>query len=70
MVQMGVGEDNNIDGGRFERCGLPVPETQVLEALEEAAVDEEALPGGVEQKFRPGDGTGSSVEAECESHTW
>jgi len=40
VVDVRVGQDDVVDRGGFDRQGLPVAQPQVLEALEQAAVDQ------------------------------
>ena len=54
MIEMGVREDNRVDAAGGKRQRLPVAFAQFLQALEEAAVDENAHAGGVEKVFRAG----------------
>ena len=41
VVQMRVGQEHEVEGLGVERRRAPVPETQFLQPLEEAAVDEQ-----------------------------
>lgn len=43
VVQMGVGEDDCIDGSRLNREGCPVELAKLAKSLKEAAVDQQAL---------------------------
>jgi hypothetical protein len=44
VVEMRVGEDNGINRGGRDWKFLPVPQTQLFQALKEPAIDEHATP--------------------------
>jgi hypothetical protein len=58
MVEMGVRQDNVIDRFRWDGKFLPVQIAQILEPLEQAAIDEDAMVLMGEQMFRSCDGSG------------
>ncbi len=55
VVEMGVGQDDRIDPFRVYRELLPVAQAQLLEALKEAAIDEDPAIGDLHEVFRAGD---------------
>ena len=62
MVEVGVGEDDRVDLLRPEREGAPVALLELLVALEEAAVDEQAGGAELEQRAAAGDRAACSDE--------
>ena len=42
VIQMGMGQDDAVDTGRQDGKGCPVPEAELLQPLEQAAIHEEA----------------------------
>src|SRR5690606_27870937 len=64
MVQVGVGQDHRVDRRRFDRKRSPVTVAQLLVALEQAAVDEQAMAVGLDQVARAGDGARGTEELE------
>ena len=64
VVDVGVGEHDRVDAGRRDGEALPVALPQLLQALEEAAVDEHPTGGRVEQEAGAGDGAGGPEEAQ------
>ena len=64
VVEVGVGQHNrvNIGGGNGQR--LPVSLAQVLQPLEQPAVDEQPYTGGVQKVFRTGYRSGRSQEGQ------
>ena len=64
VVDVGVGEEDGGEGVGVEGSLHPVELAQGLEALEHAAIDEEAGTALLEQKARARDGTGAAVEGE------
>src|SRR5262245_56385262 len=61
---MRVREHDGVDGLRIDRKRLPVPLAQLLQSLEQAAVDEDALSTRLEQMFRSGDGARGAEKRE------
>src|SRR5262245_11591360 len=61
---MGVREDHRVDGVRGNRQRLPVPFTQVFQALKKSAVDEYAVAAGVEEMLGAGDRAGGAQECQ------
>jgi hypothetical protein len=49
-------ENHGIDGRRLERQAVPVALTQVLLALEQSAVEEDAVAVHTQEVLRAGDG--------------
>ena len=68
VVDVGVGEDDGVDGGGLDGEGVPVLEAVFLGALEEAAIDEDAAAAGFEEVAGAGDGAGGAEEAEGGGH--
>lgn len=62
MVQMGVRQQQDVDGGRLEPEGLGVILVQFVTALEHAAVDQDALAGALDKVARARHALGSAVE--------
>ena len=60
VVQMGMGEQHRIDRGRLDGKLRPVALAQLLVALEQAAIDQDALASGLDQVTRTGDGAGGT----------
>ena len=52
MVQMGMGEQHSVDGVDAHRERFAIARTQLLEALEQAAIDQDAPPQGFDQIAR------------------
>ena len=64
VVQMGVGEDDGVDVGRWHWQGRPVAQAQRLVALEQAAIDQQALAAVGHQIFGAGDRVGRTEKLE------
>ncbi len=64
MVEVGVGQNHEIELGRLERRCRPVPQAEFLESLEQPAIDEHAEAVVLEQELRAGDGTGRAEEGQ------
>lgn len=60
MVEMGMGQHDGVDAGGLDRQGLPIQLAQVLEALEQATVDQDALSIMSQEMFRASDGAGTA----------
>jgi len=56
MIEVGVSQDDGVDGCRGDGEGVPVPQAQFLEALKQTAVDENPVPVHLEQMLGPGHG--------------
>ena len=50
---MGVRENDSIDAARLDRKRCPILQPQRLEALKQAAVDEEPVPSSSTRNFDP-----------------
>jgi hypothetical protein len=50
---MGLGENDGVDAARIDRKRRPVLQPQRLEALKQAAVDEEPTPFVLHENFDP-----------------
>ena len=66
VVDVGVGEQHPVDRLGVEGGGLPVPEPQLLLALEEPGVQQHAGAVVGQQVLRAGHRTGGSVEGDLE----
>lgn len=64
VVDVGVGEQHRLDRGRVHRERRPVQLPEALQALEEAAVDEQPAPAGVDEEPGAGDGLRCAEEGE------
>jgi len=53
VVEMGVGQHHGVDGRRVHGEARPVLEPELLEPLEQAAVDEEPAPAVIEEELAP-----------------
>jgi len=62
MVEMGMGQKHAIDRGGVEAEGLGILEVERPAALMEAAIDQDALAGGLDQMARAGDVLGRAVK--------
>ena len=49
VVEVGVGEDDRVDARRVDRQRLPVPFAQLLEPLEQPAVDQHTVCARLDQ---------------------
>lgn len=57
MVEVGMRQDDGVDARWRNRKCCPVEFAQVLQALEQAAIDQDALVAIGEEMFRAGDGS-------------
>src|SRR2546421_686313 len=64
VVEMGVGEEDKIDGSRLETEGLGVLVLKLAASLKHAAIDQDALAGAFNEVTGTGDVSGCAVEAE------
>ena len=64
MVEMGVGQQQRVDRRRVEAERRRVFVVEVAAALEEAAVDENALAAGLDEMARAGDVAIGAVEGD------
>ena len=68
MIDVGVGKNERIDGAGVEAGTPPVHFAEVLEALEQPAIDEcLVLPRG-EKEAGAGHRSRAAVESKCERH--
>ena len=56
VIEMRMRQDDGVDRVRRHRTILPVSEPEILQPLEQSAVDKDAVPPVIEEIFRPGDG--------------
>ena len=56
MIEMCVCEDHRIDLGRWDRKGIPVAKSELLEPLEQPTIHEDSLAPVLDDEFRTGDG--------------
>ena len=68
MIDMRVGQDDRVNGSRVYRQRLPVAQAQLLVALEQAAIDQDARLACVDQVFRSGDGADAAKELDLKCH--
>jgi hypothetical protein len=54
VIYMRVRENNRIDGTRVHGRRFPIPQAKILEPLEKATINEDALPCRFEQELRSG----------------
>src|SRR5690606_26128742 len=66
VVQVRVCQDHCIERRGIERQGLPIPQPELFQALEEAAVDQNPPRADVDEVFRTGDR--ASRAQKCELH--
>src|ERR1051325_2462967 len=64
MIEMGVCEDDGVDFRRVQRQRRPVSKAELLQSLEESAIDEDLSSVHVEEVLRAGDGTGCAQKRE------
>src|SRR3546814_19623712 len=60
VIEMGMGENDCIDAGGRDRQRFPIEFTQIFPALNQAAIDQDALAVMLEQMFRTGDDSGGA----------
>ncbi len=63
MVDVRVGQHDGIDRFRLQREDIPVAQPQLLEALEQSAVDQHALAAVLQQVFRSRDSACGTQES-------
>ena len=68
VIEVRVRQDDGVDPRRIDRKRPPVAISQLLETLEETAVDQNATVAEVEQMLRAGDGTGGSEKRQRRRH--
>ena len=61
---MGVGEHDRVDRRRIDRELVPVAQAQFLQALEEAAIDQDPRASVFDQEAAAGDGAGRAEKAQ------
>jgi hypothetical protein len=64
VIEMGVREQSPADGGGIHRQRFPIALAQLVAALEEAAIHQEAFAIGFDEIFGAGDGAGGTQERE------
>ncbi len=62
MVEVGMGQEHEVDRRRLEAEGLGIVLGKLAAALEHAAIDEDALAGALDQMARAGDRAVGAVE--------
>ena len=67
VIEMRVREDDRVDRCRIDRQRLPVPDPQLLQPLEQPAVDEHAPAAELEQVFRSRHGSRRTEESQRQS---
>ena len=68
VVQMGVGEDDGVDLVWADGQALPIALAQQLIALEQSAIDQQAVAAVADEVFGAGDGTGCAQEGDTNGH--
>ena len=68
MIEMSVGENDGVDALGVDEERRPVAQAQLLVALEQTAIDEDALSVGFEQIFRSGDGSDGAQKSQIQCH--
>jgi hypothetical protein len=64
MIQVRVRQDDRINPRRIDGQRLPVPPTELLEPLKQAAIDQNPPAADLEQVLRPGDRARSPEKAQ------
>jgi hypothetical protein len=64
VVKVGVGKDHVVDGFGIGGKRLVIAFAEFGSALEDAAIEEQALIGGLDEIFGAGDGAGGAEERE------
>jgi len=64
MVDMGVRQDQSVDGARIEWKGAIVEFLLAFRALEHAAIDQHAMPAGFDQVAGACDGFSGTVKGD------
>ena len=64
VVDVGVGEEDPVDGGGIDRKAFPVALLERLGAFEETAIDEELFVFGFDEVFGTGDGARGTQESD------
>ena len=62
VIQMGVREQDRVDGARVERRAIPVAQAQGFQALKQPALQQHLPSRGAHEILRAGDGPGSTEE--------
>ena len=62
MIKMRMGEHHSINVLGVNRQGLPIQQAQVLVALKQATINQNARTTGFDQIFRASHGSGSAKE--------
>ena len=65
---MGMGEDDGVDAARLNRKRRPILQAQRLEALKQAAVDEQPMIALLDKVLRSRDRAGTAEEGEIQTH--
>ncbi len=68
VIEMGVGEDHRVDAVRGDGHRRPVALPELLEALKQAAIDQDPAAAGLQQVFRAGHGPDAAEEGEVQGH--
>ena len=68
VVEMGMGQDDGLDLFWVDRKRRPVAQTQLLEALKQAAIDQDAMLVRFDQIFRARYGADTAKERQFECH--
>lgn len=68
VVQVGMGQHHGVDLVRRDGQALPIAQAQLLVALEQAAIDQQALAVVTHQILGAGDGAGAAQESDVDVH--
>ena len=68
MVEMRVRQDHGVDARRLDREGIPVAQAELLQPLEQTAIDEDPPSGRLDQVAGARDRAGAAEEGEMGMH--
>jgi hypothetical protein len=68
MVDMRVSEKHSVDARRINRKLRPIVQTELLVALEESAIDQDAAAIRLDEVFRAGDGPDTTEKCQSYGH--
>ena len=60
VIKMRVSKDHGFDAAGIDGKPCPVPQAQLLQALEQATIDKNPMPVAFNEEFRSGDGAGAA----------
>ena len=68
VVEVGMTDDHRVDAARGHRQGQTVAQAKLLVALEQAAIDHQALAVVLDEVLGPGDGASGTEKTEMNAH--